>query len=124
MNRKVIILLPSIQVHGIKQPTKNLIKDPEKDFLLPIVFACDETKLSKTGKSGCWPFLFTTTIFNQKLCNKGSAWRPLLGNVYDINTVDSKQERAHQSNEYKGERLHGVLHTSGVLYWGTERRPS
>jgi hypothetical protein len=89
---------------------KNLIKDPEKDFLLPIVFACDETKLSKTGKTGCWPLLFTTTLFNQKLRNKASAWRPL-GYVYDINIVDSKQERAHQSNEYKGERLHAVFRT-------------
>ena len=89
---------------------KNLIKDPEKDFLLPICFACDETKLSKTGKTGCWPLLFTTTIFNQKLRNNASAWRPL-GYVYDINIVDSKQERAHQSNEYKGERLQAVFRT-------------
>ena len=87
---------------------KNLIKDPEKDFLLPICFACNKTKLSKTGKNGCWPLLFTTTIFKQKLQNNALAWRPL-GYIYDVNIVDSKQERAHQSNEYKGNWLHAIF---------------
>jgi hypothetical protein len=89
---------------------KDLIKDPEKDFLLPISFACNETNLSKTGKTCCWPLLFTTTIFNQKLRNNASAWRPLCY-IYDVNIVDSKQERAHQSNEYKGNWLHAIFCT-------------
>jgi hypothetical protein len=89
---------------------KNLVKDPAKDFLLPICFACDETKLKGKGKTGCWPLLFSTTIFNQKLRNKSSAWRPL-GYIYDLNIVDSKQERKGQSNEYKGNRLHAIFST-------------
>ena len=89
---------------------KNLIKDPAKDFLLPICFACDETKLSKTGKTGCWPLLFMTTIFNQKLHNNTSAWCPL-GYIYDVNIIDSKQEWAHQTNEYKGNCLHATFCT-------------
>lgn len=87
---------------------KNLIKDPSKDFLLPICFACDETKLKGKGKTGCWPLLFSTTIFSQKLRNKSTAWRPL-GYIYDLNIVDSKQERKGQTNDYKGERLHAIF---------------
>jgi hypothetical protein len=47
---------------------KTLVKDPTTYFLLPICFACDETKLhKKTGKTSSWPLLFSTTLFNQKL---------------------------------------------------------
>ena len=94
---------------------KNLIKDPDKDFLLPICFACDETKLKGKGKTGCWPLLFSTTIFNQKLRNKSTAWRPL-GYIYDLNIVDSKAERKGQTNEYKGERLHAIFRTVLKLF--------
>jgi hypothetical protein len=45
-------------------------KDPEKDFVVPICFACKETKLKGKGKTGCWPLLFSTTVFNQILHNK------------------------------------------------------
>jgi hypothetical protein len=61
---------------------KNLVKDPKTDFHLPICFACDETKLSKMGKTGCWPLLFTTTIFNQELHNNASTWHPLGSWIY------------------------------------------
>jgi hypothetical protein len=88
----------------------DVIKDPEKDFLLPICFACDETKLTKTGKTGCWPLMFSTTLFNQKLRNNVSSWRPI-GYIYDVNTIDSKEERGHQTNEYKGKRLHAIFQT-------------
>jgi hypothetical protein len=54
--------------------------------------------------------LFSTTIFNQDLRNKSTAWRPL-GYIYDTNIIDSKKERTHQSNEYKGKRLHTIFHT-------------
>jgi hypothetical protein len=89
---------------------KNLVRDPSKDLLVPIVFACDETKLARTGKTGCWPLLFSTTIFNQTLRNLSTAWRPL-GYLYDLNIVDSKVEKVHQSNEYKGERLQAIFRT-------------
>jgi hypothetical protein len=42
------------------------IKDPKTDFPVPICFACDEAKLGG-GTTGCWPLMFSTTIFNQRL---------------------------------------------------------
>jgi hypothetical protein len=90
---------------------KHLVKNPAKDFLVPIVFACDETKLAKSGKTGCWPLLFTTTIFNQGLLrNLSSAWRPL-GYLFDLSIIESKAEKGHQSNEYKGNRLQALFCT-------------
>jgi hypothetical protein len=60
-----------------QQAYKNLVKDPKQAFVVPICFACDETKLKGKGKTGCWPLLFSTTIFNPALCNKSTAWCPL-----------------------------------------------
>jgi hypothetical protein len=46
------------------------VKDPSKDFMMPIIFACDETHLRKGGNAASWPLLFTTSILNQKSrCN-------------------------------------------------------
>jgi hypothetical protein len=39
------------------------VKDPAKD-LRPIMFACDEMHLRKSGKAFSWPLLFTTSILN------------------------------------------------------------
>ena len=50
-----------------------------------------------------------TTIFKQKLHNNASTWCPL-GYIYDVNIIDSKEECAHQSNEYKGKWLHAIFH--------------
>jgi len=44
----------------------NCIKD-NKDFLAPIIFAIDETKLQASSKNGCCPVMFTTTLFTQQL---------------------------------------------------------
>jgi hypothetical protein len=93
-----------------QQAYKHLVKDPVKDFLVPIVFACDETKLAKSGKTGCWPLLFTTSIFNQRLRNLSSSWRPL-GYLYDLSIIESKAAKSQQSNEYKGERLQAIFRT-------------
>ena len=56
---------------------KTLIEDKENDFLLPFIFACDETKLFSIGKTSCWPLMFTTTILNQEMRNKSIKWRQL-----------------------------------------------
>jgi hypothetical protein len=90
-----------------QQAYKNLVKDPEKDFVVLICFACGETKLKGKDKTGCWPLLFSTTIFNQMLCNKSTAWRPL-GYIYNTNIIDSKEQRKHQSSEYKEKCLHAA----------------
>ena len=43
---------------------KNRCKQPN-DFLVGIIFACDETKLQKGSKAGSWPLMFTVSILNQ-----------------------------------------------------------
>ena len=50
-----------------------MIKSPDTEFLLPIIFACDETKVSNQGKTSSWLLLFTTSILNQTMRNKSSA---------------------------------------------------
>ena len=49
---------------------KTMIKDKENDFLLPIIFACDETQVTNQGKATSCPLLFTTSILNQEMRNK------------------------------------------------------
>jgi hypothetical protein len=70
-----------------KDAWKNLCKQ-EEDFLVPIIFSCDETTM---GKCGACPLLFTTTLLKQKLRNKPSAWRPL-GFIYDLKLITSKKQ--------------------------------
>ena len=70
---------------------ENMIKDPEKDFLMPIIFATDETKVSSQGKGSCWPLLFTTSILNQSSRNLPTAWKPL-GYIYDTSLLLSPNE--------------------------------
>jgi hypothetical protein len=83
---------------------------PTKDFLLPICFACDETKVNNTGKTSCCPLLFSTTLFNQKVLNHSTDWHPL-GHMYDLNILDSKANKGCQTNEYNGERLQAIFCT-------------
>jgi hypothetical protein len=91
-----------------QQAYKHCVKDPEKDFVVPIVMTCDETKLKGKGKTGVCPLSFTTSIFNQELRNKSEAWRPL-GYIYDLAILESQEIRAHQKPEYKGKRLHAIF---------------
>jgi hypothetical protein len=55
---------------------KNRCKKPN-DFLVGIIFACDETKLQKGSKAGSWPLMFTVSILNQKMWNLPIAWKKL-----------------------------------------------
>ena len=71
------------------------IKDPTTDFLVPICFACDEAKLSG-GTTGCWPLMFSTTIFNQTLRNQSIAWRPL-GYIYDLSIDETSSIHTSQT---------------------------
>jgi hypothetical protein len=46
------------------------VKDPANDFLMPIIIACDETRLQKgSKKASSMPLLLTTSILNQKMRN-------------------------------------------------------
>ena len=72
---------------------KTMINSPNSQFLMPIIFACDETKVSSQGKASCCPLIFTTSILNQEMRNKPSAWRPL-GYMPDLSLyTSSNQER-------------------------------
>ena len=83
------------------------IKDPKTDFLVPICFACDEAKLGG-GTTGCWPLMFSTTIFNQKLRNKSIAWRPL-GYIYDLSIDETSSLHNSQTTHLRYQRLHAIF---------------
>jgi hypothetical protein len=46
----------------------NLVTNPEKDFLCPIIFAMDKTVISEMAGLHVFVILFTTSIFNRKVC--------------------------------------------------------
>ena len=75
---------------------------------MPIIFACDETKIGSMGKAGCWPLMFTTTILNQSMRNKSIAWKPL-GYIYDLSTVLSQNQEKDGSVTLKSRRLHKMF---------------
>lgn len=79
----------------------------ENDFLCPIIFACDESKLNM-GKTGCWPLNFTTSIFNQQMRNRPLVWRPL-GYIYELGTIQSDEEASAQTQDLKYSRLHAIF---------------
>ena len=49
---------------------KEMITSPDTEMLIPIIFACNETKVSNQGKASSWPLMFTTSILNQTMRNK------------------------------------------------------
>jgi hypothetical protein len=87
------------------------VKDPSKDFMMSIIFACNERHLQKGGKASSWPLLFTTSILNQKTRNLPAiAWRTL-GYINDLSLLQSAAEDKNLSQEVKAERLHAILKT-------------
>ena len=91
-----------------EQAYNKMILDKDKDFLMPIIFSCDETHLSAIGKTGCWPLMFTTSILNQSMRNQPRAWKPL-GYVYDLSLLHSSNEEKQFSSDLKYSRLHAVF---------------
>lgn len=51
-----------------KDAYKLLIKDKEKDCLCPIIFAMDKTTISNMASLQVFAIMFTTTLFNLKVC--------------------------------------------------------
>ena len=86
------------------------VNDPTKDFVMPIIFACDKTHLGKGGKAASWPLLFTTSILNQKTRNLHIAWHTL-GYINDLSLIQSSTEDKDLSKELKAERLHAIFKT-------------
>ena len=87
---------------------KTCVTCPESDFLVPIIFACNETKVSNQGKAACWPLLFTTSILNQEMRNLPAAWRPL-GYIYDVSLTTSTNQEKQFGVDLKYTRLHQIL---------------
>ena len=87
-----------------KNAWDKICKDP-KDFLVPIIFACDETNM---GRCGACPLLFTTSLLKQKYRNLAEAWRPL-GFIYDLNLLKSNKQQSKMSGDLKAHRLHTVF---------------
>ena len=80
----------------------------DDDFLVPIIFACDETQVSTMGQIGAWPIMFSTSLLSQELRNKPEGWRPL-GYIYDLKIVESQSQHSRQSNDIKYTRIHQII---------------
>src|SRR5688500_5247779 len=68
-----------------------MIKDPQKDFLMPIIFAMDKTTISNSAHLHVYAVMFTTTIFNCKTRYQAHAWRPLGYSPIERNYYSGKQ---------------------------------
>jgi hypothetical protein len=88
---------------------RHKVKNPAKDFIIPIIMACDETHLQKGGKASSWPFLFTTSIFCQKMGNLSIAWHNTLGYINDLFLIQSNVEDKNHSKELKAKRPHSIF---------------
>ena len=71
-----------------------MITSPDIEMVIPIIFACDETKVSNQGKASSLSLLFTTSILNQIMRNKLFAWH-LLGYIPDLrlNTLINEEKQ-------------------------------
>jgi hypothetical protein len=50
---------------------KNLAKDPNEDFLCPIIFTMEKMLILEMGGLSVYVILFTTSIYNQEVCPWG-----------------------------------------------------
>ena len=60
-----------------EQAYKSMVKDPNQDYLLPIIFAKNKITISSTACMSVYALVFITTSFDYKTCNKAVAWQPL-----------------------------------------------
>jgi hypothetical protein len=79
---------------------RTCVKDPNTNSLVPTCFACGEAQVSGSGNLACWPLMFLTTFFNQKLQNQPIACRPL-GYIYNLTIEESNNMKARQSMHLK-----------------------
>jgi hypothetical protein len=78
------------------------------DFLVGIIFACDETTLQKGSKAGSWPLMFTVSILNQKMRNLPIAWKSL-DYIFYFSMIQSQADAKGQWQDLKAERLHAIF---------------
>ena len=92
-----------------------MIRNPDTDFMMPIIFSCNETKILSMGQTSCWPLMFMTMILNQECRNKPDTWKPL-GYIYDVGLVMSQAEEKQLGNNLKYTCLHKSFETILKLY--------
>jgi hypothetical protein len=78
------------------------------DFLVGIIFTCNETKLQKGSKADSWPFMFTVSILNQNMRNFPIAWKSL-GYIFYLSMIQSQADAKGQSQDLKAQRLHAIF---------------
>ncbi len=59
--------------HWYEAAYKNLITDPENDFLCPLILANDKTTISEMGDLHVDAIFMTTTVFNTKVSKLSNA---------------------------------------------------
>ena len=67
MNPVMEDLEKSTVANGTKMHIKNCIKNPEKDFLCPLILSSDKTTLSEIGDLHVDAIFITLSIFNYKV---------------------------------------------------------
>jgi hypothetical protein len=60
-----------------KHAYSHLIKDPENEFLMPLIFYVDKTGTDSLQRHGVEPLMFTTSIINLKQRQSTRSWRVL-----------------------------------------------
>jgi hypothetical protein len=96
--------------HWYHDAYKNLVKDSDKDFLMPIIFAMDKTTISNQAHLHVFVIMFTTTIFKRSIRNQAHAWQPLGYIPIDRNYYSGPQWDAMKS-ELKSHRLNMLFDT-------------
>ena len=78
------------------------MKDPNKDLLVPIIFAIDEFQMKMSSMASACPVNFTTSIFGLSLCNHLAAWQTL-GYVYDFSIQEKTKLYTKKRTKENGE---------------------
>jgi hypothetical protein len=86
----------------------NLIADLATEFLLPIIFAIDETSLSNCTHMLVTGINFTTSIYNLKTRSNPKVYR-LLGYVPNERNYYSKKQLKTFDSDVKSYRMHQML---------------
>ena len=92
---------------------ENMVLDPAKDFLCPIIMYIDETTVSMQSQISCHPVMFTSTLFNRHTRNKSSSWR-VLGYIpntsyYYSNIISRKKFKGCQKSFRYNQLLDAIL---------------
>ncbi len=87
-----------------------MVEDPNKNFLLPIIFAMDKTTTSSTACMSIYAVMFTTTIFDYKTRNKAHAWQPL-GYIPIEKKFHSSAQWSRMDKDLKSARLNMLFET-------------